>query len=147
MPRVAKTYCAKTSISRLGDHLPIADPDVPRNRLPRRRCHQVRLRLKGYGVLGDTTRQRQSPKAKRQMRLRIGLGPFRARPATSAELVHQLKWQGRYEQALQIALSEIEREEEQESSLRGFDRQSVPWYYWEAAAIYRKLKRIATKSH
>jgi hypothetical protein len=69
-------------------------------------------------------------------------GPWtlRAKSATSAELVHQLKWQGRYEQALQIALSEIEREE-QESSLRGFDRQSIPWYYWEAAAIYRKLKR------
>jgi hypothetical protein len=67
-------------------------------------------------------------------------GTLRATPATSAELVHRLKWQGQYEQALQIALSEIEREE-QESRLRRFYRQYVPWYYWEAAEIYRKLKR------
>jgi hypothetical protein len=65
---------------------------------------------------------------------------LRATPATSAELFHRLKWQGWYEQALQIALSEIEREE-QESRLRRFYRQYVPWYYWEAAEIYRKLKR------
>jgi hypothetical protein len=65
---------------------------------------------------------------------------LRAKPATSAELVHQFKRQGEYRRALQVALSEIKREE-QESSLRGFNRQSVPWYYWEAAAIYRKLNR------
>lgn len=60
--------------------------------------------------------------------------------AASAELVHQLKRQGKYEQALQVALSEIEREEG-EGGLHANDRQSVPWYYWEAAAVYRKLKR------
>jgi hypothetical protein len=41
---------------------------------------------------------------------------------------------------LRVALSEIEREE-REAGLRVNDRQSVPWYYWEAATIYRKLKR------
>jgi hypothetical protein len=65
---------------------------------------------------------------------------LRTKPATSAELVDQFKRQGEYQRALQVALSEIKREE-QESSLRGFDRQSVPWYYWEAAEIYRKLNR------
>lgn len=69
-------------------------------------------------------------------------GPRTLQPkaAASAELVHQLKRQGKYEQALQVALSEIEREEG-EGGLHANDRQSVPWYYWEAAAIYRKLKR------
>jgi hypothetical protein len=60
--------------------------------------------------------------------------------ATPAELVHQLKRQGEYRQALEVALSEIEREEK-DGGHRVADRQSVPWYYWEAATLYRGLKR------
>jgi hypothetical protein len=61
---------------------------------------------------------------------------------SSAELVHQLKRQGEYQQALEVALSEIKREEK-EGGRRVADRQSVPWYYWEAATIYRRLKRYS----
>jgi ribosomal protein S19E (S16A) len=38
------------------------------------------------------------------------------------------------------ALSEIERDEEEGMRKVG-GHQTVPWYYWEAAAIYRQLKR------
>ena len=54
--------------------------------------------------------------------------------------VHRLRRQGEYEQALQIALAEIEQEESGERSFSE-ERPSVPWYYWEAAAIYHSLKR------
>jgi hypothetical protein len=69
-------------------------------------------------------------------------GP-RAAPVNSAspaELVSQFKRRGEYERALDVVLSEIEREEAEGRS-HAAERLSVPWYYWEAASIYRKLKR------
>jgi hypothetical protein len=60
--------------------------------------------------------------------------------ANAAERVNQLKRLGEYDKALQIALSEIEREE-QDGVRKVGGYPMVPWYYWEAAAIYRKLKR------
>ena len=62
------------------------------------------------------------------------------RSANAAERVNQLKRLGEYDKALQIALSEIEREE-QDGVRKVGGYPMVPWYYWEAAAIYRKLKR------
>ena len=62
------------------------------------------------------------------------------RSANAAERVNQLKRLGEYDKALQTALSEIERDEE-EMVRRVGGHSMVPWYYWEAAAIYRKLKR------
>jgi len=63
------------------------------------------------------------------------------RPATVAERVAQLQRLGEYEKALGLALLEIAREEEQQRSMSG-ERQAVPWYYWEAAIILRRLKRF-----
>jgi hypothetical protein len=60
--------------------------------------------------------------------------------AASAERVSGLKRRGEYERALEIALSEIEREEAEWRSC-ATERPSVPWFYWEAASIYRQLKR------
>ncbi|WJR81427.1 hypothetical protein [Bradyrhizobium sp. NP1] len=59
--------------------------------------------------------------------------------ANAAGRVNQLKRLGEYEMALRVVLGEIEREEESGSFV--LERQIVPWYYWEAASIYRKLKR------
>ncbi len=63
----------------------------------------------------------------------------RTRPATVAERVAQLKRIGEYEEALELALVEIAREEQQSTM---DERQTVPWCYWEAAIILRKLKRF-----
>lgn len=46
---------------------------------------------------------------------------------------------GEYEQALEIAFLEIARDEKQRSPA---ERGTVPWYYWEAAIILRRLKRF-----
>src|SRR5262249_61761161 len=46
---------------------------------------------------------------------------------------------GKYEEALRVALAEIRGEEETGPSVGA--RPMVPWYYWEAASIYRRLKR------
>jgi hypothetical protein len=62
------------------------------------------------------------------------------RSANAAERVNQLKRLGEYDKALQTALSEIERDED-EGVRRVGGHPMVPWYYWEAAAIYRKLRR------
>jgi hypothetical protein len=59
--------------------------------------------------------------------------------ATAAERVNQLKRIGEYETALQVALAEVKLEE-QGGRITG-EHATVPWYYWEAATIYRKLKR------
>jgi ribosomal protein S19E (S16A) len=56
-----------------------------------------------------------------------------------AERVNQLKRMGKYEDALRVALAEVRLEEERGPSVGA--RPMVPWYYWEAASIYRKLKR------
>jgi hypothetical protein len=62
------------------------------------------------------------------------------KPAKLAERVNQPMRLGEYDQALQMTLSEVEREEQ--GSVRSVGAHPmVPWYYWEAAAIYRKLKR------
>jgi hypothetical protein len=62
------------------------------------------------------------------------------RSANAAERVNQLKRLGEYDKALRIALSEIEQDEAE--GVRKVGRYPmVPWYYWEAAAMYRKLKR------
>jgi hypothetical protein len=53
--------------------------------------------------------------------------------------VNQLKRTGEYETALQVALAEIRLEEK--GGRRTGEHAKVPWYYWEAATIYRKLKR------
>ncbi|MBR0963720.1 hypothetical protein JQ554_06360 [Bradyrhizobium diazoefficiens] len=63
----------------------------------------------------------------------------RLKTSNAAELVNQLKRRGEYDEALRLALSEIKDEEK--SGPRGGGRQLVPWYYWEAASIYRKQKR------
>jgi hypothetical protein len=62
------------------------------------------------------------------------------RPEHAAERVSKLKRLGEYDKALQITLSEVEREE-RDGVRSGGGRAMVHWYYWEAAAIYRKLKR------
>lgn len=61
------------------------------------------------------------------------------RPASLAERVAQLKRMGEYEDALELALLEIVREEKQ--SAWG-EKRAVPWYYWEAAIVLRKLERF-----
>jgi hypothetical protein len=62
------------------------------------------------------------------------------KPAKLAERVNQLMRLREYDQALQMTLSEVEREEQ--GRVRRVDAHPmVPWYDWEAAAIYRKLKR------
>jgi hypothetical protein len=53
--------------------------------------------------------------------------------------VNQLKRIGEYETALQVALAEVRLEEQ--GGRRTGEHAMVPWYYWEAATIYRKLKR------
>src|SRR5262245_19234087 len=63
------------------------------------------------------------------------------RPAIIAERVTQLQRLGEYEKALGFALREIAREEELQRTMSG-ERQTVPWYYWEAAIILRRLKRF-----
>ena len=63
------------------------------------------------------------------------------RPASIAERVTQLQRLGEYEKALGLALREVAREEEQPRTMSG-ERQTVPWYYWEAAIILRRLKRF-----
>jgi hypothetical protein len=65
----------------------------------------------------------------------------RPNPANVAERVNQRR--GEYGEALQITLSEVEREEH-DGAAGGHP--VVPWYYWEAAAIYRKLKRYDEES-
>jgi hypothetical protein len=60
------------------------------------------------------------------------------KPVNAAERVNQLKRLGEYEKALQIALAEVALEEQGD---RRMGEHAVPWYYWEAATIYRKLKR------
>jgi hypothetical protein len=57
----------------------------------------------------------------------------------AAERVNQLKRIGEHEQALRLALAEVKLEE-QGGRITG-EHATVPWYYWEAATIYRKLKR------
>jgi hypothetical protein len=64
----------------------------------------------------------------------------RPNPANVAERVNQLKRRGEHDEALQITLSEVEREEH-DGARRAGGHPMVPWYYWEAAAIYRNLKR------
>src|SRR5713101_65454 len=59
--------------------------------------------------------------------------------ANAAERVNQLKRIGEYETALQVALAEVKLEE-QGGRITG-EHATVPWYYWEAATIYWKLKR------
>lgn len=59
--------------------------------------------------------------------------------ANPAERTNRLKRMGKYEEALRVALSEVRREEERGRKVG--ERHMVPWYYWEAASIYRKLKR------
>jgi hypothetical protein len=61
------------------------------------------------------------------------------RPASPAERVAKLKRLGEFEKALALALLEVAREEQQHAT--SIERQTVPWYYWEAAIILRKLKR------
>jgi len=56
----------------------------------------------------------------------------------AAEQVKQLRRIGEYEKALRVALAEIEQEEQ---GGRGNAEHTIPWYYWEAATIYRQLKR------
>jgi hypothetical protein len=53
--------------------------------------------------------------------------------------VNQLKRVGQHEEALQVALAEVKSEEQGGPSTG--EHAMVPWYYWEAATIYRKLKR------
>ena len=67
------------------------------------------------------------------------LQAVQSRSASPAERVNQLKRLGEYGQALQVALAEIRREEQGPPHVA--EPSMVPWYYWEAAAIYRKLKR------
>lgn len=62
--------------------------------------------------------------------------PKRGNPA---ERVNHLKRLGEYEKALEVALHEISLEEQGERRIG--EHTTVPWYYWEAATIYRKLKR------
>jgi acyl-CoA reductase-like NAD-dependent aldehyde dehydrogenase len=57
----------------------------------------------------------------------------------AAERVNQLKRISEYEQALRLALAEVKLEE-QGGRIAG-EHATVPWYYWEAATIYRMLKR------
>src|SRR5216684_2532074 len=59
--------------------------------------------------------------------------------ASAAERVNQLKRIGEYEKALQVALAEVKLEEQ--GGRITSEHATVPWYYWEAATIYRKLKR------
>jgi len=59
--------------------------------------------------------------------------------ANAAERVNQLKRTGEYETALQVALAEVRLEEQ--GGRRAGEHAMVPWYYWEAATIYRKLER------
>ena len=59
--------------------------------------------------------------------------------ANAAEHVNQLKRIGEYEKALQVALAEVKLEEQ--GGRITSEHATVPWYYWEAATIYRKLKR------
>jgi hypothetical protein len=61
------------------------------------------------------------------------------KPADAAERVNQLKPIDEYETALQVALAEVRLEEQ--GGRRTGEHAMVPWYYWEAATIYRKLKR------
>ena len=57
-----------------------------------------------------------------------------------AKRIRQLKRLGAYENVLQIALLELERQERQ--GRPNFNEQAeVPWYYLEAASIYRRLER------
>jgi len=63
---------------------------------------------------------------------------LRQKSANRAEQVNQLKRVGEYEKALHIVLSEIEREEKNSAHIAD---EKVPWYYWEAATIFRRLKR------
>jgi hypothetical protein len=102
-----------------------------------RRCHQVRLRSRRYRVFGDTTRQRQSRKAKRQMRRRLGLGRSERSPRRRPNSFinsRQIR-----EGPANRPIRNRTRGARVEPSR--FDRQSIPWYYCEAPAIYRKLKR------
>ena len=59
--------------------------------------------------------------------------------ADAVDRVNQLKRIGEYETALQVALAEVRLEEQ--GGRRTGEPAMVPWYYWEAATIYRKLKR------
>jgi hypothetical protein len=59
--------------------------------------------------------------------------------ADAVDRVNQLKRIGEYETALQVALAEVRLEEQ--GGRRTGEHAMVPWYYWEAATIYRKLKR------
>jgi hypothetical protein len=59
--------------------------------------------------------------------------------ADAADQVNWLKRIGEYETALQVALAEVRLEEQ--GGRRTGEHAMVPWYYWEAATIYRKLKR------
>jgi hypothetical protein len=64
----------------------------------------------------------------------------RPKSTNLAERVNQLKRLGEYEKALEVALAEVARDEQEGPPATG-SRAMVPWYYWEAATIYRRLKR------
>jgi len=65
---------------------------------------------------------------------------FKTNVEAPEERVRRLRRRGEDEQALRFALAEILREEE-DKRMYSDKPPSVPWYYWEAAEIYRKLKR------
>ena len=85
-----------------------------------------------------------NPSIRKNIRLELKASSNRVqnRPASVAERVTQLQRLGEYEKALGLALREIAREEEQQQRTISGERQTVPWYYWEAAIILRRLKRF-----
>jgi tetratricopeptide (TPR) repeat protein len=91
-------------------------------------------------VIWSSWRYQRPPVSSETTRASAASFNIRPRTVVLAGYVYRLKRQGQYEEALHISLEEIKREEEQGG--RSSENQPlIPWYYWEAAASYRKLGR------